>query len=77
MYVAPILLVGNKTDLRNDKVTIHQLSKRGQRPTTVEDGRAVAWRIGAYKYVDCSAKLNKGVRELFETAVLAQRVTML
>ena len=36
-----------------------------------EDGRAMAERIGAYAYVECSAKLNEGVREVFETAARA------
>ena len=51
LCVVPILLVGNKTDLRNDEVTIHELAKSGQKLTTVEDGEAMAGRIGASKYV--------------------------
>ena len=76
MYLAPILLVGNKADLRNDEDTIHELAKSGQTTTTFLDGEAMAERIGADKYIDCSAKLNKGVREVFETAVHAIRVRL-
>jgi Ras family protein A len=36
-----------------------------------EDGRAMAERKGAYAYLECSAKLNEGVREVFETAARA------
>ena len=38
---------------------------------TSEEGRAMAERMGAYAYLECSAKLNEGVREVFETAAHA------
>ena len=38
---------------------------------TSEEGRAMAERMGAYAYLECSAKLNEGVREVFETATRA------
>ena len=62
------MLVANKTDLRHDKVTIKELAKMGKQPMRVEDGQAAAARIGAYRYLECSAKFNEGVREVFETA---------
>ena len=69
--VAPIVLVGTKKDLRTDKHTIYKLAKRGLEPVKEEDGHAVANRNGAYAYVECSARLNEGVWEVFETAALA------
>jgi len=34
-------------------------------------GEAVARKIGAAKYLECSAKMNDGVREVFEHATRA------
>lgn len=37
----------------------------------VIQGMAVAKKIGAYKYLECSAKTGEGVREVFEHATRA------
>ena len=71
MLVAPIVLVGNKTDSRNDEVRIHELAKRNQEHVKAEDGYAMAERIGAFAYLECSAEWNEGVWEVFENAALA------
>jgi len=67
----PIILVGNKKDLRNDDKARQELAKMRQELVKVEDGRAMAERIGAYQYLECSAKTKEGVREIFETATRA------
>lgn len=67
----PIILVGNKKDLRNDPVTIKELSKMKQEPVKPEDGRAMAEKINAFAYLECSAKSKEGVREVFETSTRA------
>lgn len=64
----PIILVGCKIDLRNDQRTIEKLSALGQQPVTSAEGQEVADTIKALHYLECSAKLNQGVREVFETA---------
>ena len=48
-----------------------ELAKAKQEPVKTEDGRAMAEKIGAFAYLECSAKLNEGVREVFETATRA------
>jgi len=67
----PIILVGNKKDLRNDSGTIHELAKMKQEPVSIEDGKTMAEKISAYSYLECSAKTKDGVREVFETATRA------
>ena len=67
----PILLVGNKVDLRDDPETIKEFAKRGRSPVKWEEGYAMAKRIGAYAYLECSAKTREGVRQVFEIAARA------
>jgi small GTP-binding protein len=64
----PIVLVGNKRDLRNDEATKKELMKLRQEPVRPDQGRAMADKIGAYAYLECSAKTKEGVRDVFETA---------
>ncbi|XP_032810112.1 rho-related GTP-binding protein RhoA-D-like [Petromyzon marinus] len=67
----PIVLVGNKKDLRNDDNTKRELAKIKQEPVRVEEGRDMANRINAFGYMECSAKTKDGVREVFEMAARA------
>ncbi|KAH9439633.1 hypothetical protein MCOR02_003173 [Pyricularia oryzae] len=67
----PIILVGCKKDLRYDQKTIEELRKTSQKPVSPEDGEEIKKKIGAYKYLECSAKTNEGVREVFEHATRA------
>lgn len=67
----PIILVGCKKDLRYDQNTIEELSKTSQKPVTPEEGEDVRKKIGAQEYLECSAKRDEGVREVFLQASLA------
>jgi len=67
----PIILVGNKRDLRNDEGTKRELMKMKQEPVRYEEGHAMALKINAFAYLECSAKTKDGVREVFETATKA------
>lgn len=42
-----------------------------QEPVKPEEGRAMAEKINAFAYLECSAKSKEGVREVFETATRA------
>ena len=67
----PIILVGNKKDLRSDDATRRELAKMKQEPVKMEDGKGMAERISAFAYLECSAKTKEGVREVFENATRA------
>jgi len=67
----PIILVGNKKDLRNDEYIKRELSKTKQKPVTSDEGSLMCDRIEAYDYLECSAKTKEGVRVVFETAAKA------
>ncbi|XP_035015862.1 rho-related GTP-binding protein RhoA-C isoform X2 [Hippoglossus stenolepis] len=67
----PIILVGNKKDLRNDEHTRRELAKMKQEPVKSDEARDMANRINAFGYLECSAKTKDGVREVFEMATRA------
>ncbi|KAJ7331277.1 hypothetical protein OS493_020066 [Desmophyllum pertusum] len=67
----PIILVGNKQDLRNDENTKGELSKMKQAPVKGEEAYLVCERIKAYAYLECSAKTREGVQDVFDTAAKA------
>ncbi|CAI5756502.1 unnamed protein product [Candida verbasci] len=74
-----LVLVALKCDLRNneDEPEHHQYNNYNQqqnpygsnkRLISYDEGLAVAKRIGALRYLECSAKKNKGVNEAFSEA---------
>ncbi|KAK5098837.1 RHO4 protein [Lithohypha guttulata] len=65
----PLILVGLKSDLRNKRTCIELLRTQGLTPVTPEQGAAVAKQMNA-RYVECSAKEQKGVAECFELAII-------
>lgn len=67
----PIVLVGNKKDLRNDEYTIRDLQRNKQSPVSYNEGEQMASRIGAKAYLECSALTKDGVRGVFEAATRA------
>ena len=64
----PIVLVGNKLDLRDDPATIAHLQSQRYSPVTRAQGLEMAKRINAVKYIECSAKTQKGLKDVFMTA---------
>lgn len=67
----PIILVANKKDLRSEPTIISELGKMKQSPINTADGKAMAEKINAFSFLECSAKNMEGVREVFETATRA------
>ena len=61
-------------DLRFNDQTRKELAKSKQEPVSYEEGYAMAEKVGAFVYMECSAILNQGVREVLEAAA---RVSLL
>uniref|UniRef100_A0A2K6S2V8 small monomeric GTPase n=1 Tax=Saimiri boliviensis boliviensis TaxID=39432 RepID=A0A2K6S2V8_SAIBB len=67
----PILLVGTKLDLRDDKDTIERLRDKKLAPITYPQGLAMAREIGSVKYLECSALTQRGLKTVFDEAIRA------
>lgn len=61
----PMILVGTKKDLRYDYLNDCNNNLKIVSP---EQGHLMAEKIGAVKYMECSAKTKEGVRDIFEKA---------
>jgi cell division control protein 42 len=67
----PCLIVGTQIELRDDPSVIEKLSRQRMRPITKRQGKAFAREIGAVKYVECSARTQKGLKNVFDEAIVA------
>jgi len=65
----PIIIVGTKLDLRGKTEAIQNLKENNQEPISTEKGEALAKKIGAKKYLECSALTQEGLAKVFEEAV--------
>lgn len=71
----PIVLIGNKKDLRYNEKVIASLKKSNQEPVKTMQAQLMAKQIEAFAYLECSSKTREGVREVFETAARAALLT--
>uniref|UniRef100_G1NRE5 Rho-related GTP-binding protein RhoB n=2 Tax=Meleagris gallopavo TaxID=9103 RepID=G1NRE5_MELGA len=62
----PIILVATKIELRDDEGIRKKLAAQGYEPINTIEGKALAARIGAYAYLECSAKTKEGVDTALE-----------
>jgi len=65
----PILVIGTKKDLRNDKLTVDSLKENGKTPVTLEQAEKKRDEIKAIAYLECSAITGEGVGEIFNRAL--------
>jgi len=65
----PIILVGTKLDLRAKPEAIQSLKENNQEPISTKKGEELAKKIGARRYLECSALTQEGLAKVFEEAV--------
>jgi Ras-related C3 botulinum toxin substrate 1 len=67
----PFLLIGTKSDLREDRDTLEKLQQKKQSPVTQEQALEMVKEIGAVKYLECSALRQETLKVVFEEAIRA------
>ncbi|KAJ2490379.1 GTPase Cdc42 [Coemansia sp. RSA 2050] len=67
----PCIIVGTQVDLREDAVTLQKLAKNKQKAIMEEQGLMLARELKAAKYVECSALTQKGLKNVFDEAIVA------
>lgn len=65
----PVLLVATQMDLREDSVTVQELSQIKCRPSSVAEGLQLAQKIQAAHYIECSAMDLSSVRKVFDSVL--------
>jgi GTPase SAR1 family protein len=55
--------------MREESSVIEKLQKQGLKPVSKEDGESTKKTIKAVAYVECSAKTQQGVKEVFDKAI--------
>lgn len=67
--LTPLLLVGTQSDLRQDVQVLIDLARRREGPVPQADAWALADKVGAVTYVECSALTQKNLKEVFDAAI--------
>lgn len=65
----PFILVGTQADLRDVDEICSMLKERRQAPVSQAQGSAVARRIGAACYIECSPGVEKKLRKIINSAI--------
>merc|ERR1711981_1170100 len=71
----PIIMVGTKSDLRNDQSMIAKLQAKGLSVITENEATNRTQEIGAVKYLECSALTQEGLKVVFDEAIRAALTT--
>ncbi|RLW10413.1 hypothetical protein DV515_00001871 [Chloebia gouldiae] len=66
----PYVLIGTQIDLRDDPKTLARLLYMKEKPLTYEHGVKLAKEIGAQCYLECSALTQKGLKTVFDEAIM-------
>lgn len=67
--MVPFILVGTKLDARSDQNIVADLKKKNQSPITISQGQQMCDKLNGKKYLECSAKTQQGLKEVFDEAI--------
>ncbi|XP_067658445.1 cdc42 homolog [Haliotis asinina] len=67
----PFFIVGTNIDLRDNTDSLNKLTELGEKPVAETEGRQLAQRLRASKYLECSSLTLKGLDKVFEEVVLS------
>ena len=59
-----------QVDLRSDLLAHGNLTKDKMKPVSGLMASRLAWELGAVKYIECSAKTQQGLSDIFAEAVM-------
>lgn len=65
----PFILVGTKLDLRDDQDAVKRLAERRQTPISFSEAQGLATELDAYRYLECSALTQHGLKQVFDGAI--------
>jgi len=65
----PIVLIGLKSDLRMDQKVLLRLAERNERIVTTTEGKELSSKIGASRFVECSALTQQNMSTVFQEAI--------
>ncbi|KAJ3308984.1 GTP-binding protein Rho1 [Blyttiomyces sp. JEL0837] len=65
----PIILIGCKSDIRDDPHALEEVAKAGDLAVSLEMARQVAKQVDAFKYVECSARTGYHISDMFDENV--------
>lgn len=65
----PFIVVGTKGDIREDSKVLESMEAKGKPLRPFDHYMAEAKKIGAMRYMECSALKNVGLQEVFEEVV--------
>lgn len=60
----PFILVGTKLDLRDDQDACKRLAERRQTPISFSEAQGLASDLAAYRYLECSALTQHGLKQV-------------
>ncbi|NWH44123.1 RHOD protein, partial [Fregata magnificens] len=64
----PVLLVGCKTDLRQDQAVPQKPQERHLEPISYQQAKAMARQVHAVSYLECSARYQENIENIFVEA---------
>lgn len=65
----PFIIVGTKLDTRNDNKIIADLAAKRQQPVTTKRGEVICSELRGFKYLECSALTQEGLKQVFDEAI--------